>query len=228
MARTSFAQHGLVRLGYEVQGEGRPAVVVLHGLLQDRVTVRPLVDALAERTTVVAMDLRGHGGSSAVHGLDLRIDDLADDVIAVLDTAEMQAPVIVVGVELGAVVAGRVQAMYPHRVSAVLPISYPAAAMTDAPTLTAIADLAYRGQLDTAIGRWLDLAWGEGWQERLPKARIAAARRNAAALHPVLMALAATEPVPLSALELPGGMPFAEDSDVEQVITRLESLLPGA
>lgn len=228
MARTAFAQHGLVRLGYEVQGDGQPAVLVLHGLLQDRVTMRPLVDALTEQTTVIAMDLRGHGGSSAVHGLDVRIDDLARDVFAVLDAAEVGSPVIIVGVELGAVIAATMATTHPDRVAATLPISFPTAAMTDAATLTAIADLAYRGQLDTAIGRWLDLAWGGGWQERVPKARIAAARRNAAALHPMLTALAGADVAQQESLTLPGGTPFVEKSDVEQVISRLASLLPRA
>lgn len=52
MAVTKFAQHGLVRLGYEMNGDGEPTVLVLHGLLQTRNTLIPLLDALEERAKI--------------------------------------------------------------------------------------------------------------------------------------------------------------------------------
>lgn len=226
MSVTKFAQHGLVRLGYEVSGEGESAILVLHGLLQGRITLRPLTDALAERATVIAMDLRGHGGSSAVHGLNLRVPDLAEDAFAVLDAAEISAPVTVVGVELGAIIANAMKEMHPDRVGEVVLINHPVDEMLDPEILNSIADTAYAGQAEKALTRWLDLSWGAGWQDALPKPRIAAARRSVEAIHPMLTALAKADVAELSSLGVPGGSPFDDEGDLAAVLAAIASL-PG-
>lgn len=222
MAVTKFAQHGLVRLGYEVSGEGTPEVLVLHGLLQDRVTMRPLTDELAERMSVIAMDLRGHGGSSAVHGLDLKLQDLVGDALVVLDAAEVESDVIVVGVELGAVIAAELQLTYPDRVREMVLINYPTGDMLVTEAITEIADLAYREQVEQAVTRWLNLSWGDGWRESVPKPRAAAARRSAGAIHPMLMALAQAGVSAHESLSLPGGAPFADDERLVSVVEAIE------
>ena len=225
MARTTFAQNGLVRLGYEVQGDTGPVVLVLHGLLSDRASLRPLTDALEDQATTIVMDIRGHGGSSAIHGVDLKISDLVTDAFAVLDAAEVSAPVTVVGVELGAVIASGMREVQPDRVADTVLVNLPSAEMLDADTLIEIATLAYREQVEKALNRWLDLSWGEGWKESVPRARIAAARRSAGAIHPVLSALAEANLGDTESISLPGGMPFAEDEAVEKVMEQLRPRL---
>ena len=225
MARTTFAQNGLVRLGYEVQGDTGPVVLVLHGLLSDRASLRPLTDALEDQATTIVMDIRGHGGSSAIHGVDLKISDLVSDAFAVLDAAEVSAPVTVVGVELGAVIASGMREVQPDRVADTVLVNLPSAEMLDADTLIEIATLAYREQVEKALNRWLDLSWGEGWKESVPRARIAAARRSAGAIHPVLSALAEVNLGDTESISLPGGMPFAEDEAVEKVMEQLRPRL---
>lgn len=227
MAVTKFAQHGLVRLGYEVNGEGQPTVLVLHGLLQTRNTLIPLLDELEDQSTVIAMDLRGHGGSSAVQGLSLRLPDLVNDAFAVLDSAEVDGPVIVVGVEIGAVIAQAMEVAHPDRIRATVLINFPAGDMLDEAMITNIANTAYKGQADQAISRWLDLSWGEGWKESMPKPRVAAARRSAEAIHPILMALAKAEVAESESMSLPGGGPFAEDEHLAQVIEAIKAVGPA-
>lgn len=225
MAVTKFAQHELVRLGYEISGEGEPVILVLHGVLQGRITLRPLTDALAERTMVISMDLRGHGGSSAVHGLNLRVSDLAEDAFAVLDAAEVTSAVTIVGVELGAVIASAMRESRPDRVGEVVMVNHPAGEMLDAGILNSIADTAYAGQAEKALTRWLDLSWGAGWQDSIPKPRIAASRRSVEAIHPMLTALAKAEITELPSLRVPGGTPFDEEADLATVLAAIESLL---
>ena len=228
MARTTFAQHGLVRLGYEVQGDGALSVLILHGLLASRSSLYPLMDALEGTATVIAMDLRGHGGSSAIHGVDLHIDDLVADAVAVLDAADVTGPVIVVGIELGAVIAQRLQQQHATRVAGSVLVNYPTADMLDAATLTDIATHAYREQAERALTMWLDLSWGSGWQDTVPRSRVAAARRSAQAIHPVLTAMAAANLLPIESLQVPGGDPFASGDVVHKVIGKLEALAtPG-
>lgn len=221
MSVTKFAQHGLVRLGYEVSGEGEPHVLVLHGLLQGRITMRPLTDALEELATVISMDLRGHGGSSAMHGLDAQIADLADDALAVLDAAGIEAPVTVVGVELGAVIATAMADIRPNRVARTVLVNYPAGEMLDADILKNIADTAYRGQADSALTRWLDLSWGSGWKNSVAKPRIGAARRSVEAIHPMLTALAKEHVEEQESIVLPGGAPFDKDEDLQLALAAI-------
>lgn len=221
MATTSFAQNGLVRIAYEIRGEGERVVMLLHGLLSDRVAMRPLADELEESARVVVIDLRGHGASSAIHGVNLQFDDLASDVLAVLDAVEITEPVTVVGVEVGAVVAQRLQATAPGRVGDVVAINYPANIGADRELLRAIGDRAYKGQIEPAVDQWLTLSWGEDWKTTVSKPRIASARRSAGALHPILMALADAELVEMSSLDVPGGMPFAADADLNRGLALL-------
>ncbi len=225
MAVTKFAQNGLVRLGYEINGDGEPVVVLLHGMLQDRVTMRPLADALEDSATVISMDLRGHGGSSAIHGVDLAISDLDADVLAVLDAAEVTAPVVLVGVELGSVIAQSLQVNHPERIAGIVHINAFASEMLDPEKLEDIATRAYREQAEQALVMWLDMSWGSDWREVVPKPRIASARRSAGAIHPVLTALTKTDVAPVESIQLPGGTPFAEFEDVERVLTEVMPLL---
>lgn len=225
MARTSFAQNGLVRLGYEVQGESGPVVLLLHGLLADRASLRPLMDELVDEATVVTMDIRGHGGSSAIHGVAMQISDLVADAFAVLDVAGISQPVALVGVELGAIIAAHMQAEHPERVAGTVLVNYPTAEMLVPDTLNEIANLAYREQAEKALNRWLDLSWGAGWKESVAKPRSAAARRSVGAIHPVLSALAVADVPESESLTFPGGMPFADDENVDEVMSHLRPLL---
>ncbi|MGD9543341.1 MAG: alpha/beta fold hydrolase [Methylocystis sp.] len=71
-----------------VRGEGRP-VVLLHGFGETHVAWRKIAPALAKRFTVVAMDLRGYGWSSAPaseKGAQYAKREMAADVVAVMES----------------------------------------------------------------------------------------------------------------------------------------------
>lgn len=200
-------------------------MLILHGLLQDRASMRPLADALEDHATVITMDLRGHGGSSAIHGVDLHLNDLVSDAYAVLDAAEVTGSVVLVGVELGAIIANLMQSELTERIAGTVLVNYPATALRDVDTLTDIATRAYREQTEQALNKWLDLSWGTGWQDSVPKPRIAAARRSAGAIHPVLTSIAAANLPDADSISLPGGTPFAEEADVATVMEQLVPML---
>lgn len=72
-----YADLGDIRLYYEEHGSGVP-VVFLHGFTLDRRMWTPQVDHLAERFTVIVVDSRGHGLSSAPstgYSRDNRVED---------------------------------------------------------------------------------------------------------------------------------------------------------
>src|SRR3712207_8353532 len=74
----------------------------------------PQVPALAERFRVVPYDTRGHGGSPAPAG-PYGLDDLVDDVVALLDRLGVEQA-HVAGLSLGGMTAMRLAAREPGRV----------------------------------------------------------------------------------------------------------------
>jgi len=103
-----------VQMAYVDQGESSdPAVVLLHGLSDSSWSFARLVPELTGVRTV-AIDLRGHGGSSAPAD-GYRPEDLAGDVVALLDHLGITRATVV-GHSLGSVVAREVVHRYPGRV----------------------------------------------------------------------------------------------------------------
>ena len=113
-----------VRLGQLVADltgtdDGRPPVVLLHGLTFDRGMWTPIVDALAGRRAL-AFDLPGHGDSPPRDSYDPA--DVADVLHDAITAAGVGAPVLV-GHSIGAVLATAYAARHPAR--AVLNIDQP-------------------------------------------------------------------------------------------------------
>jgi pimeloyl-ACP methyl ester carboxylesterase len=144
-------EHEGYRLGYEVHGEGRRVIVLLHGLLLDAGINRQLARRLAEHGyRVVLLDLLGHGASDKPpHATQHRMDRYAREVLALLDELGLDRAVVG-GVSLGANVSLLLAVQAPQRVAALLiemPVlewATPAAASLFVPMLLAVS-----------YGRWL-------------------------------------------------------------------------
>lgn len=94
--------------------DAAPAVLLLHGLGGDAAFWSAELAALGGRFRVLAVDLRGSGrtpGSAA----PFSIEDLAEDVLAVLDQARVESA-HVVGFSMGGTVAQALAAAAPTRV----------------------------------------------------------------------------------------------------------------
>ena len=104
-----------VRLHFEVHGDGPPVLLVhgypLSGRLWDEV-----VGHLGPGFRVIVPDLRGHGRSDAAEVAGM--DDLAADLLAVLDAADESRPVVLVGMSMGGYASLAFCRHYPHRVRA--------------------------------------------------------------------------------------------------------------
>jgi len=103
-----------MRLAYSDEGTGRP-VVLLHGFPLSRAMWSEQVSGLRSSCRVIAPDLRGHGGSPAPQGI-YTMDEMADDVVELLDALEIAEPFVLGGLSMGGYVAFAFMARYPDRV----------------------------------------------------------------------------------------------------------------
>ncbi|MGY1692497.1 3-oxoadipate enol-lactonase [Geodermatophilus sp. SYSU D01105] len=104
-----------VEVSYTEDGpRDAPVVVLSNSLGATRAMWDPQVPALAERFRVVTYDTRGHGSSPAPAG-PYRLDDLVDDVVALLDRLGVRRA-HVAGLSLGGMTAMRLAAREPDRV----------------------------------------------------------------------------------------------------------------
>jgi pimeloyl-ACP methyl ester carboxylesterase len=112
-----FATVNGVRLHYLVAGGGKP-VILLHGYAENSHMWRPLIPELAKTHTVVAPDLRGFGQSSKpAKGYDKKT--MAQDIHALALSLEIKSAIIV-GHDIGLMVAYAYAAQYPNEVERVV------------------------------------------------------------------------------------------------------------
>jgi len=103
-----------MRLAFVDEGPG-PAVVLLHGFPLSNAMWKEQVTGVGSIYRLIMPDLRGHGSSPAPEGV-YTMDEMADDVIELLDTLTLDEPVVVGGLSMGGYVALSLVLRYPARV----------------------------------------------------------------------------------------------------------------
>jgi len=120
---TDWIDAGGVALRYELSGEGPRVVVLIHemgGTLESWESIMPV---LRRHYRTLRFDMRGFGLSEKIRG-PITLEQLADDVRALLDALGLPLPVAVVGCAVGAAVALCFAARHPDR-TAMLAVSSP-------------------------------------------------------------------------------------------------------
>lgn len=107
-----------VALDYEEAGQGDPPLVLVHGLSCHRGFWDGQVEHFSRDHRVLAMDLRGHGGSDAPEQR-YTMRALAEDVGWICTQLEIRRPVVV-GHSLGGLVALELAAISAEQVGAVV------------------------------------------------------------------------------------------------------------
>lgn len=133
---------GGLRTHVQRLGEGSPAVVFVHGIVVDNLsslyfTLAPLV---SQRTRAVLYDLRGHGRTERPPQ-GYRLDDLHDDLRAVLDAEAPDGPAILVGHSYGGLIALSFALRWPERVAGLALIDPPLPLPSWGPEIAAIFGL---------------------------------------------------------------------------------------
>lgn len=81
-----FFHHDHLKLYYQKSGHG-PAIILLHGNGEDHTLFADLITYLAPHYTVIALDSRDHGQSSATDRLSY--DAMTSDVSALITELEL-------------------------------------------------------------------------------------------------------------------------------------------
>ncbi len=149
-----------IAVSYTALGPVDAPVVVLSGSLgATRAMWEPQLPGLAERHRVVTYDTRGHGESPAPAG-PYSLDDLVDDVVALLDRVGTQRA-HVVGLSLGGMTAMRLAAREPARVNRLVALA--TSAKPDPQGFLDRAAAARSGGTEplapTVVSRWLTPAY---------------------------------------------------------------------
>ena len=107
------------RISYDIHGTGDRVLVLVHGLLMNRRMYDVLAPEIASRGhRVVTVDLLGHGRSDRLADRQIySMTAFADQVLALLDHLELEAPVVG-GTSLGANVGLEFAAHHPARAGA--------------------------------------------------------------------------------------------------------------
>ncbi len=92
-----------------------PILVLLHGFPLSREMWVGQVESLGGLCRVITPDLRGHGQSDSPDGA-YTMDEMADDVVELLDGLEIKQPVLLGGLSMGGYVALSLVLRYPDRV----------------------------------------------------------------------------------------------------------------
>ena len=106
-------------INYELRGpRNAPVLVFLHGMGGSIEAYRFFAQRLSKDFRTLIYDQRGHGASVA-KGYDYSTHTMAEDLRVLLDHLQIDS-VILVGSSMGARIASRFTATYPHRVKGLL------------------------------------------------------------------------------------------------------------
>jgi pimeloyl-ACP methyl ester carboxylesterase len=100
-----------ITLHYVRGGEG-PALILIHGFPQDWFEYHAVMPQLAKQFTVIAVDLRGVGGSTATAG-GYDAANMAEDIYQLVSALKLEH-VYVVGHDIGGMVAYAFVRRYPQ------------------------------------------------------------------------------------------------------------------
>lgn len=106
---------GSIQMNVVERGSGMP-LLLAHGFPLDHSMWQGQIDGLADVCRVIAPDLRGFGASDIVPGV-ATMEQMADDLAALLDALKIQQPVVFCGLSMGGYVAWQFALRHSRRLA---------------------------------------------------------------------------------------------------------------
>ena len=107
-----------IPFNYNDAGRGVP-LLLAHGFPLDHTMWNGQIAALSGRSRVIAPDLRGFGGSGASEGA-ATMEQMADDLAALLDALAIREPVVLCGLSMGGYIAFEFWRKYAAKLKALI------------------------------------------------------------------------------------------------------------
>jgi len=142
------------RVHYKSYGQGREALVFVHGWTCNMSFWRGQVPAFESKTRVIVIDLPGHGESDKPH-VDYTMDFFARSLDAVLRDARVERAVLV-GHSMGTPVIRQFYRKYPDKVLALVIVDGPLRPFADEATMAKFLDPLRGSNYSEAAGRLVD------------------------------------------------------------------------
>ncbi len=111
--RTRIVRAGNFEVNVTERGQGM-SVLLVHGFPLDHSMWNAQIERLSQRWRVIAPDLRGFGGSQVSSGM-VTMEQMADDLAALLEALAIREPVVVCGLSMGGYVAFQFWRKYASR-----------------------------------------------------------------------------------------------------------------
>lgn len=105
-------------------GEG-PVVILIHGIASSAATFTRLIPLLSDHHRCISIDLLGFGESPSPEGATYTIEEHVASIQATIRSLRLTAPFVLVGHSLGSLLAARLAAVHPERVSHLVLVSPP-------------------------------------------------------------------------------------------------------
>lgn len=161
---------GKCLINYDLIGPpDAPVVCMTHSLTSDYgMWAEQVPTLLAEGFQVLRIDMRGHGGSTPTKG-EYSIEELAGDVLSVLDALGFKSGVHLIGLSMGGMVGQVIAADHPGRLASLMACC--TAAKWDGETemmLSRIASVKESGTLESIVATNMERRYGPGFRERRP------------------------------------------------------------
>lgn len=150
---------GEVSLHYQLEGEGRASVVLIHELGGSIASWDAVTVSLSQRHRVLRVDQRGHGLSEKVR-TPYTVDRHVEDLRALLAHVDLPSPCWLVSAAAGAAIAVSFAARYPRQVAGIV-MCAPAldADSTRRSLLEQRADLAVKQGMRAIVETTLARSW---------------------------------------------------------------------
>lgn len=119
---TGYVEVNGLRMYYESHGSGGVPLVLLHGAFSSiHNSFGSILPALSAGRRVIGFDFQAHGRTADIER-PLRLDSLADDIVAAMDALEIEN-FDLLGYSTGAAVALLIAVHHPQRVRKLIPMS---------------------------------------------------------------------------------------------------------